>query len=192
MDNLWMTLIGAIFTSNVLLTQFLGICPVLGVSKSWNRVYGLGLTAMVVMVPSLIVAYALQTLVLIPLSLTYLSFLIHGVLVVVLMNLLENLLRTFAKKMYTLVQPYFPLLYLNSLVIGSILSLLSMNTDILGMLGYALGAPIGFAVVFIAFSAIHERILLHNRVPKSFQGSAIALLILAFMAMAMMAFTGII
>jgi electron transport complex protein RnfA len=191
-DNFMMALIASIFTSNVLLTQFLGICPVMGVSKSWNRVYGLSLTAVIVMVPSLILAYTLETLIIVPLEITYLSFLIHGVMVVVLMNLLENLLRTFAKKLFVFVQPFFPLLYLNSLVIGAILSLIQNELSFVAMLGYALGAPIGFAMIFIAFSAIRERILLHNRVPRSFQGSAIALLILAFIAMAMMAFTGLV
>ena len=108
MDNFMMALIASIFTSNVLLTQFLGICPVMGVSKSWNRVYGLSLTAVIVMVPSLILAYTLETLVIVPLEITYLSFLIHGVMVVVLMNLLENLFRTFAKKLFVFVQPFFP------------------------------------------------------------------------------------
>jgi Na+-translocating ferredoxin:NAD+ oxidoreductase subunit A len=192
MNDLLTILIGTVFVGNVVLTQYLGLCPFYGVSKKWGNSVGLAITSMLVLFVSILLSYGLYTWILVPLEVTYLRLLVMMLMMVVLVHLIDKLIKRFLPKLSVITQPYLPLLAMNSLALGTSLVVMDANFSILEVVGYALGAPLGFALVLVLFASMHERIIQHDQVPRAFKGSAIAFIMTALMAMAFMAFSGIV
>jgi Na+-translocating ferredoxin:NAD+ oxidoreductase subunit A len=192
MNEILTILIGTIFVGNVVLTQYLGLCPFYGVSKKWGNSVGLAITSMLVLFVSIVLSYMVYTWILIPLDVTYLRLVVMMLMMVVLVHVIEKLVKRFLPTLSVLTQPYFPLLAMNSLALGTSLVVIDANFSMLEVIGYALGAPLGFALVLILFASMHERVLQHDKVPHAFKGSAIAFIMTALMAMAFMAFSGIV
>lgn len=192
MHEFFSILIGSIFVGNIVLTQFLGLCPFYGISKKWGNSNDFALASMIVLSVSILISYAMYTWVLLPLQLDYLALIIMLLLTLVLVQLLDKALARLFPKLHSITKSYTALFVMNSLSLGTSLVVIQVNFSFLEVLGYALGAPLGLGLVVVLFSAMHERILLHQRVPKPFQGAAIAFIMTALMAMAFMAFTGIV
>jgi Na+-translocating ferredoxin:NAD+ oxidoreductase subunit A len=192
MNDLLTILIGTVFVGNVVLTQYLGLCPFYGVSKKWGNSVGLAITSMLVLFVSILLSYSVYTWILVPLEVTYLRLLVMMLMMVVLVHLIDKLIKRFLPKLSVITQPYLPLLAMNSLALGTSLVVMDANFSILEVVGYALGAPLGFALVLVLFASMHERIIQHDQVPRAFKGSAIAFIMTALMAMAFMAFSGIV
>ncbi len=185
-------LIGTIFVGNVVFTHYLGLCPFYGVSKKWGHAVGLAFASMLVLFISIVLSYSVYTWVLIPLDVTYLRLVIMMLMMVVLVDIIDKLVKRLLPKLFTITQAYFPLLAMNSLALGTSLIVMDASFSLLEAIGYAIGAPLGYALVLVLFASMHERILQHNQVPNAFKGSAIAFIMTALMAMAFMAFSGIV
>ena len=185
-------LIGTVFVGNVVLTQHLGLCPFYGITKKWGNSVGLAFTSIVVLFVSILLSYIVYTWILVPLEVTYLRLVVMMLMMVVLVQIIDKLIKQFLPKLSVITQPYLPLLAMNSLALGTSLVVMDANFSILEVVGYALGAPLGFALVLVLFASMHERVLQHDKVPNAFKGSAIAFIMTALMAMAFMAFSGIV
>ena len=191
MNSLFTILIASIFTSNMVLTHYLGLCPFYGVSKKWGGAIGLSLASLILLPLSILLTYALNVLIIQPLQVEYLSLVLLMVSIVLLIQLFTTLSEKLIPTIHAIASPYYPLFSMNALTLGVGLTVLEANFSFVEVLGYALGAPLGFAIVVLIFTSIRERIILHDRVPLPFKGSAIAFIITSFIAMAFMAFTGI-
>jgi electron transport complex protein RnfA len=112
--------------------------------------------------------------------------------IVLLVQIVTTLSEKLLPQLHAIASPYYPLFSMNALTLGVGLTVMNANFTLLELVAYAIGAPLGFAFVVIMFTSIRERIILHDRVPLPFKGSAIAFIITSFIAMAFMAFTGII
>jgi electron transport complex protein RnfA len=162
------------------------------VSKKWGNAVGLAFASMIVLFISILLSYSVYTWVLIPLEITYLRLIVMMLMMVVLVQVIDKFLKRLFPKVSGFTQPYLPLLTMNSLAIGTSLVVINANFSILEAIGYAVGAPVGYALVLVLFASMHERIVQLDKVPNAFKGSAIAFIMTALMAMAFMAFSGIV
>ncbi len=188
-------LFGLLFTSlivnNVVLTQFLGMCPFMGVSKKRSSAIGMSVAVIFVIVVAAIVTYALYYLVLVPLNLEYMDLITFILVIASLVQLTEMFIKKTSPALYKSLGVYLPLITTNCVVLNVCLVNIQNSYDIGHMLMYSIGTPLGFALVLIIFSTIRERLELSD-VPEYFKGNAIALIVAAIMAMAFTAFSGVI
>ena len=183
--------IGAILVSNVVLGQFLGICPFLGVSKKRSQAFGMGIAVICVVFLSSVMTYGLYHLVLEPLEITYMNNVIFILVIASLVQFAELLIKKYFPHLYEEFGVYLPLITTNCIVLGVALNNISFGYNFLEMCVYSLSISIGYLMVMFIFSAIREQ-LDKAPVPKAFKGVPIALICAAFMALAFTGFAGII
>ncbi|MBQ0094272.1 MAG: RnfABCDGE type electron transport complex subunit A [Bacteroidaceae bacterium] len=189
--------ISAIFVNNVVLSQFLGICPFLGVSKKISTAAGMGIAVAFVLTVSVIVTYALQTWVLNPLGLGYLQTILFILVIAGLVQMLETVLKKVSPSLYQALGIFLPLITTNCCILGvSILvangtyNAQGLEPSLLSGVLYAFATALGFALALIIFAGIREQ-LARVRIPKNMQGMAIALLTAGLLALAFMGFSGV-
>lgn len=189
--------ISAIFVNNIVLSQFLGICPFLGVSKKISTAAGMGIAVTFVLVISVLVTYALQMWVLNPLGLEYLQTILFILVIAGLVQMLETILKKVSPSLYQALGIFLPLITTNCCILGvSILvangtyNAQGLEPSLLSGVFYALATAIGFAVALIVFAGIREQ-LDTVRIPKPMQGMSIALVTAGLLAMAFMGFSGV-
>ena len=183
--------ISAILVSNIVLTQFLGICPFLGISKNKKSAVGMGLAVMGVTVFSSLITYGLYKLVLVPLSIEYMQTVIYILVIASLVQFVEMLIKRFFPSLYEAFGVYLPLITTNCVVLGVCLNVINFDYNFLQTLVYSVSITAGYMLVLYIFSAIRVQ-LDRNDVPKAFKGVPVALIVAACMAMAFSAFSGII
>ncbi len=189
--------ISAIFVNNIVLSQFLGICPFLGVSKKINTAAGMGVAVTFVLTVAVIVTYTLQKLVLDPFGLGYLQTIMFIIVIAGLVQMLEMILKKVSPSLYQALGIFLPLITTNCCILG--VSILVANgvyntqglepTLLTGVL-YAIATSIGFALALIIFAGLREQ-LSRVRVPKAMEGMAIALITAGLLALAFMGFSGV-
>lgn len=189
--------ISAIFVNNIVLSQFLGICPFLGVSKKISTAAGMGIAVTFVLVFAVIVTYALQTWVLNPLGLGYLQTILFILVIAGLVQMLETVLKKMSPSLYQALGIFLPLITTNCCILG--VSILVANGTynaqglepslLVGVL-YAFSTALGFALALIIFAGIREQLAMVN-IPKGMQGMSIALITAGLLAMAFMGFSGV-
>lgn len=183
--------ISCVLVSNIVLTQFLGICPFLGVSKSKKSALGMGLAVMGVTVVSSIITYGLYKLVLVPLEIGYMQTVVYILVIAALVQFVELLIKKFFPSLYDAFGVYLPLITTNCIVLGVCIKVITLNYNFLEMLTYSVFISAGYMLVLFIFSAIRTQLERVN-VPKAFKGVPIALIVAACMAMAFGAFNGIV
>ena len=183
--------IGAILVSNVVLGQFLGICPFLGVSKKRSQAFGMGIAVICVVFLSSIMTYGLYHLVLEPLEIAYMNNVVFILVIASLVQFAELLIKKYFPHLYEEFGVYLPLITTNCIVLGVTLNNISFGYNFLEMCVYSLSISIGYLMVIFIFSAIREQ-LEKAPVPKAFKGVPIALICAAFMALAFTGFAGIV
>ena len=183
--------IGSILVSNVILVQFLGICPFLGVSKRKKQAFGMGVAIIGVVFFSSIITYGLYHLVLVPLEIEYTKIVIFILVIASLVQFVELLIKKYVPSLYNDFGVYLPLITTNCVVLGVSLNNLTFDYNFLEMCVYALSISIGYALVIFIFSSIREQ-LEKAPVPKAFKGVPIALITAAFMVLAFSGFAGIV
>ncbi len=183
--------IGAILVSNVVLGQFLGICPFLGVSKKRSQAFGMGIAVICVVFLSSIMTYGLYHLVLEPLEIAYMNNVVFILVIASLVQFAELLIKKYFPHLYEEFGVYLPLITTNCIVLGVTLNNISFGYNFLEMCVYSLSISIGYLMVIFIFSAIREQ-LDKAPVPKAFKGVPIALICAAFMALAFTGFAGIV
>lgn len=179
-----------ILIKNVLLSQFLGICSFLGVSKKTSSAVGMGMAVTVVLVVASIASYAFYYLVQVPLHLEFLRTIAFIIIIAAIVQLLEIMMKKYMTGLYKALGVYLPLITTNCAVLGIAILNINYGYDLLGTILYSLGSGIGFLVVIVLFSAIREQLELVD-VPKAFQGLPISLIVAGFMSLAFIGFGGI-
>ena len=183
--------ISCVLVSNIVLTQFLGICPFLGVSKNKKSALGMGLAVMGVTVVSSIITYGLYKLLLVPFGIEYMQTVVYILVIAALVQFVELLIKKFFPSLYDAFGVYLPLITTNCIVLGVCIKVINFDYNFLEMLTYSLFISAGYMLVLFIFSAIRTQLEKVN-VPKAFKGVPIALIVAACMAMAFGAFNGIV
>lgn len=179
-----------ILIKNVLLAQFLGICPFLGVSKKTSSAIGMGIAVTVVLVLASMVSYAFYYLVQVPFHLEFLRTISFIIIIASIVQLIEVIMKKYMRSLYESLGVYLPLITTNCAVLGIAIININNGYDFLGSILYALGSGLGFLLVIVLFSAIREKLELLD-IPKAFKGLPIALITAAFMSLAFIGFGGI-
>ncbi len=190
--------IGAIFVNNIILSQFLGMCPFLGVSKEKSSALSMGLAVTLVITLTTTITYFIYTLLLEPNDLTGYSTIVFILVIAAAVQLLEMVIKKFLPSVFNALGVYLPLITTNCAVLGVAIDV-SQNASKAGVEGmgypgvltYAVATSIGYAIVIFFFAAIREEIESYD-VPKSFKGMGVGLISAFIMAMAFMGFSGLV
>ena len=183
--------IGAILVNNVLLSQFLGICSFVGVSKKRSSALGMGIAVLFVLILSSLVTWLLYNFVLVPFKVTFLSTIVFILVIATLVQFVEMVIKKYIPGLYKVLGIYLPLITTNCAILGVANFVnVSKSYDLVQTLVYAISIGLGYILVMYIFSGIRERIETAP-IPKPFKGVAIALIIAGFMAMAFAGFGGI-
>jgi electron transport complex protein RnfA len=180
-----------IFVNNILLAQFLGICPFIGVSKKRSSAIGMSLSVMLVIFLAGTISWLLYNLVLVPLEIPYLSLLTFILVIASIVQLLEMVLKKYIPSLYKALGIYLPLITTNCAILGvAVTGNIKAGYDFVNMIVYSLAIGVGYLLVMFIFSAIREKID-NLPVPAPFKGAPIALIIAGFMALAFSGLLGV-
>lgn len=182
--------ISAIFVNNIILSQFLGICPFLGVSKKVDTSLGMGAAVAFVMTLATIVTWLIQHFVLNPFGLQYLQTLAFILVIAALVQMVEIILKKVSPALYQALGIFLPLITTNCAVLGVAILVIQKDFDLLQSVVYALSTAIGFALALIVFAGLREQMELAN-IPKGMRGVAIVLVTAGLLSLAFMGFSGV-
>ena len=182
---------GAMLIENVVLSQFFGICPFLGVSKKKSSAVGMGLAVIAVIVISSIVAWSLYNFVLVKFDLVYLQTIVFILVIASLVQILEMFIKKVSPSLYKALGVFLPLITTNCAVLGTANAVISNKYDFTSMFVYSLFTGIGFLFVMFIFSGLREKIE-KAPVPKAFKGAPIALIAASALAVIFARLGGII
>ncbi|MBR5466034.1 MAG: electron transport complex protein RnfA [Bacteroidaceae bacterium] len=189
--------ITAIFVNNVVLSQFLGICPFLGVSKKVETALGMGAAVAFVLTLATIVTYLIQVYVLEAFGLEYLQTIAFILIIAALVQMVEIVLKKVSPSLYQALGVFLPLITTNCCILG-VAILVAQGTyntqglepNLLTGVVYAIATALGFALAMVIFAGIREHLSMMN-IPRGMQGMAIALVTAGLLAMAFMGFSGV-
>lgn len=180
----------AILVNNIVFAQFLGICPFIGVSKNIDSACGMSMAVAFVMTLATAVTWLLQHYVLVPLGLVYLQTIAFILVIAILVQMLEIVMKKSAPGLYVALGVYLPLITTNCAVLGTAIIAANKNFDFLYSIVYAVSTALGFGLAIVLFAAIRTQLELAD-VPRSMRGVPIALIVAGILAMAFMGFAGI-
>ncbi|MDZ4121110.1 MAG: Rnf-Nqr domain containing protein [Candidatus Cloacimonadaceae bacterium] len=181
----------AIFTSNILLTNFLGMCSYLSVSKEVESSMGLGLAVVFVLTATSGINWIVYNLILAPLGLVYLQFIVFIIVIAAFVQLLELIIERFAPALYYSLGIFLPLITVNCAIFGVSLFLVIRNYSFVQSIAFGAGSGIGWLLAILMLSGIRVK-LKEKLVPVGLQGAAISLIITGIMALAFIGFSGIV
>ncbi len=182
--------ITAIFVNNVVLAQFLGICPFLGVSKKISTAAGMGAAVTFVLTLATIVTYLVQKYVLDPTGLGYLQTIAFILIIAALVQMVEIILKKVSPALYQALGVFLPLITTNCCILGVAILVIQNDYDLLTGIVYAVSTAIGFALAMIVFAGLREQLSM-VKLPKAMEGMPIALVTAGLLAMAFMGFSGV-
>ena len=180
--SLVLIIITAIFVNNVVLAQFLGICPFLGVSKKVDTASGMGMAVTAVLVVATVVTFLIQTYVLNAFGLEYLQTIAFILVIAALVQMIEIILKKTMPSLYQALGVFLPLITTNCCILGVAILVIQKDYDLLEGVIYAVSTGIGFLLAMVLFAGLREQLELAN-VPKSFEGVPIALITASLLAM---------
>ena len=184
-------IVGAIFVNNVVLAQFLGICPFLGVSSKVETSLGMGAAVTFVMSLTAVVAWCIQTYVLAPLQIEYMQTIVFILVIASLVQMVEIILKKVSPSLYQALGIFLPLITTNCAVLGVAILMIQKEFTLLQSVVYSIAAAVGFALALVLFAGIRERLEFED-VPAAMKGTPIALVTAALMAMAFLGFSGLV
>ena len=182
--------ITAVFVNNIILSQFLGICPFLGVSKKIDSAIGMGAAVTFVMLLSTIVTYLLQAYLLTPFGLGYMHTIVFILVIAALVQMLEIILKKVSPSLYQALGVFLPLITTNCAILGVAILVIQKDYTLVESVVYAVSTAIGFTLSLTLFAGIREQLQL-NDTPKAMQGIPIALITAGLLALAFMGFSGV-
>ena len=185
-----MIFISAIFVNNIVLSQFLGICPFLGVSKKIDTAIGMGGAIAFVLTLATIITWLVQKYVLDAFGLQYLQTLSFILVIAALVQMVEIILKKVSPALYQALGIFLPLITTNCAVLGVAILVIQKDFNLLESVVYAFSTAIGFALALIVFAGIREQQAL-VRIPKGMQGMAIVLVTASLLSLAFMGFSGV-
>lgn len=185
-------IIGAIFVNNIVLAQFLGICPFLGVSTRVSTATGMSAAVMFVMTLATIVTYLINSLILIPLQLDKFLQTVTFILVIAsLVQMVELILKKVSQPLYQALGVYLPLITTNCAIMGVALLVFKKNYNLIESVVFAVATAIGFGLALIVFAGIREKLELYD-IPEAMKGAPIALVTAGLLSLAFMGFSGMV
>ena len=182
--------ISAIFVNNIVLSQFLGICPFLGVSKKIDTALGMGMAVAFVLTLSTIVTYLVQKTVLVPLGLEYLQTIAFVLIIAALVQIVEIVLKKVSPVLYQALGIFLPLITTNCAVLGVAILVIQKNFTLMQSIVYAFSTAVGFSLASVVFAGLREQLSLVN-VPKGMRGVSIVLVTAGLLSLAFMGFSGV-
>jgi electron transport complex protein RnfA len=191
MVELLLILVSAVFVNNFVLARFLGICPFLGVSKKVETALGMGMAVIFVMTVASVVTWLIQYLILIPFGIEYLQTIAFILVIASLVQLVEMVVQKTSPVLYQSLGIFLPLITTNCAVIGIAVLNIQKSYSFIESVVFALGAGLGFTLAMVLFAGLRERTDLCP-VPKSFQGTALALVTAGLLSLAFMGFAGLV
>lgn len=191
MGELILIAISAAFVNNVVLSQFLGLCPFLGVSKKISTAAGMGVAVIFVITLASAVTWVINEFLLITFDIEYLQTIVFILVIAALVQIVETVLKKFSQPLYKALGIYLPLITTNCAVLGIALTNVQSGYGFVTSLVNGFATAVGFAVAIIILAGIREKTE-HNDVPEPFKGMPITLLTSGLMAIAFMGFSGLI
>ncbi len=188
--ELLIILISSSLVSNVVLSQFLGLCPFLGVSKKTSTAAGMGTAVIFVITLASAVAGVIYQYILIPFDLTYLQTIVFILVIAALVQFVEMFLKKFMKSLYQALGVYLPLITTNCAVLGVALTNVQKNYGILTGIVNGFATAVGFTISIVILAGIREK-MEYNDIPESFKGMPIVLITAGLMAIAFCGFSGL-
>ncbi len=183
-------IVTAIFINNIVLSQFLGICPFLGVSKKTSSALGMGAAVTFVITLATVVTWLLQKFVLDPLELSYLQTIAFILVIAFLVQMLEIIMKKITPALYSSLGVFLPLITTNCAVLGVAILVIQKGYTLMESVTYGFSTSLGFTLALWIFAGIREQLELTD-LPKGMQGVPIALICAGLLAMAFMGFSGI-
>ncbi len=191
MKELLLIAVASAFVNNVVLSQFLGICPFLGVSKNVKTAGGMGGAVIFVITIASLVTSIIYKGILVPTHLEYLQTIVFILVIAALVQFVEMFLKKAMPPLYNALGVYLPLITTNCAVLGVALTNVQKSYSILEGLVYGIGTAVGFTVAIVLMAGIREKIE-YNDITESFQGTPIVLVTSGLMAIAFFGFSGLI
>lgn len=179
----------AVFTNNILLTNYLGMCSFLGASREVKTSLGLGSAVVFVMATTSALNWLVYHFVLVPLGLVYLRFIIFIVVIAAFVQIVEMVIERVSDRLYAALGIFLPLITVNCAILGVSLFMVIRDYTFAGSLGYGLGSGAGWALAILAMAGIRQK-MAKSRIPKGLEGAGMALIIAGIMALAFMGFNG--
>jgi len=190
MKELIMIIIGSALVNNVVLSQFLGLCPFLGVSKKTNTAAGMGGAVIFVITIASALCSIIYEQILVRLHMEYLQTIVFILVIACLVQFVELILKKYSRPLYSALGVYLPLITTNCAVLGVALINVTKEYRLVPSIINGFGTAVGFTIAIIIMAGIRERIEFNN-VPKAFQGSPIVLVTASLMAIAFFGFAGL-
>ncbi len=183
--------IAPVFVNNIVLSQFLGICPFLGVSKKINTAVGMTGAVAFVITLSTLITWLVYTYLLAPFNLAYLQTIAFILIIAALVQLVEIILKKISPSLYQSLGVYLPLISTNCCILGVALLVIQKDFNLLESVVYAFSTACGFGLALVLFAGIREQLAL-LKIPKGMKGMPIALLTAGLLALAFMGFSGVV
>ena len=190
MGRIFTILVGSILVNNFVMSRFLGICPFLGVSKKIETAFGMGMAVTFVMGVASLLTYIVQYALLVPLGLEYLQTLAFIVVIAVLVQLLEMMLKKLSYGLYQALGVYLPLITTNCAVLGAAILNITESYNMIESVFNGVGGALGFTLSIVLFAGIRERLALSD-MPKWMDGFPGALITAGLMSVAFLGFKGL-
>lgn len=182
----------AIFTNNILLTNFLGLCPYIAISRNMNSAAGLGLAVIFVMTFTAALNHIIYYQVLIPLHLEHFQFIIFIVVIAAFVQLVEMIIDRYFPALYQVLGIFLPLITVNCAILGASLFMIIRDYTLLQSIAYGAGSGTGWLIAITLVGAIREKIQSTGKLPRGLEGPGITLIITGLLSLAFTAFSGLI
>lgn len=189
--NYFIIILGAILVNNIVLMQFLGICPFLGVSKRFSTAAGMSGAVAFVMVLATIATYLIQVFILNPLGLAFLQTIAFILVIASLVQLVEIILKKISPALYQALGIFLPLITTNCTILGVAILTIQKEFNLVEGVIFAVSNAIGFGLALTIFAGIREHLEMQN-VPQGLKGTPIALITAGILSMAFMGFSGLV
>ncbi len=184
-------LIAAVFTNNILLTNFLGMCSFIACSGQIRTALGLGTAVTFVLTMTTVLNFAIYHFILIPLGLDHLTFIVFIAVIAAFVQFVEMFVERFSPKLYFALGIFLPLITVNCAILGSSLFMVIRNYTFVQSAGFGFGAGLGWAVAIVLMAGLRQK-MAYSNIPQPFQGVPIAMIVTCVLAMAFMGFAGMV
>jgi len=182
----------AIFTSNILLTNYLGMCSFLAVSREVKTSVGLGAAVIFVMAATSVLNWLIYYYVLVPLDIVYLRYIAFIIVIAAFVQLVEMVIERISDSLYSALGIFLPLITVNCAILGASLFMVIREYTFVNSIAFGAGSGIGWALAIIAMAGIRTKLNIRSKVPYGLTGAGITLIIAGIMALAFMGFAGMI
>ena len=185
-------IVWAVFVNNFVLSQFLGICPFMGVSKKVESAVGMAAAVLFVITMASIITFLLYNALLVPWDLQYLKTILFILVIAALVQFVEMVIKKVSPTLFAALGIFLPLITTNCAVLGAALLAIQKDFNFMQTLVFGMASAAGFGLVLILFAAIRERLALNVATPKAMKGMPIALITASILSLAFLGFSGMV